>query len=196
MRVDRRIILFFVAFLLGGYVLVYEINGSSKKDPTGPLERIFHFQADNVEEIEILRKSQNIFFKKEGAQWDVAHPDFADAVAPDIINKRIQNLLTIFDYGIVRVVVEGPSDISQFGLDKSELLLSIKVKGEAQPKILLIGNDNPTFMSCYAMVEGEQRVLLLGISYKAEIEREIDFFLDGHIRTELDQQFIGSGRSA
>ena len=177
MKVNRRIIFFFVALLLGGYVLVYEINGSSKRDRTGPEERIFYFNIKNLEQVEIIRKDQSVLFKKEGAKWGVIHPAIADKIDSDTIDQRLQGLLSVFDYGIVRVVDKGPSDVSQFGLDRPELLLSIKTKGEAKPKTLLIGDHNPTFTSCYAMVKGEPKVLLLGISYKVEIESEIKHFL-------------------
>ena len=174
MMVNRRIILIVVALLLGGYVFVYEIQGS-KKGGTGAeqTEKIFYFDPHDVEEMEITRENQTVLFRKEGKDWSVIRPK----IHISNVDKRVYDLLSIFDYGIVDVIERNPSDISQYGLEKPKIRFSIKIKGDSKHKKLLIGDNNPTGMSCYAMVAGKQSVLQLGIMYKLEMTREIEYFL-------------------
>ena len=92
-------------------------------------------------------------------------------------NRRINDLLSIFDYGIVRLIDTNPPDYAQYGLDQPKIELGIKIKGNPKFRTLLIGSNNPNNTSCYARVEGQPEVLLIGISYKRELDREPSFFI-------------------
>ena len=44
--------------------------------------------------------------------------------------KIVHNLLSVFDYGILDVIHDHPTNLADFGLDNPEFEFSIKVKGD------------------------------------------------------------------
>jgi hypothetical protein len=54
--------------------------------------------------------------------------------------------------------------------------LAIKGRKDQGVRTLLIGDDAPGNLSCYAMVEGNPRVILLGVRYRQEFDRALADF--------------------
>ena len=114
----------------------------------------------------------SFLLKKEGGQWKFEKPHRVN-----ISKKRVDDLLSIFDYGIVGVVDKGPSDYAQYGLDRPEVEIGVRVGGLSKFQTLLIGNNNPMDTCSYARVKGRPEVLLVGTSYGREIEEAISYLL-------------------
>ncbi len=157
--------------LLGGYAYFYEINRGERRTKKTSRIEIFNFSTNDVQEIELRQRDQTLLFKKEKGQWSIKRP-----IQTFVDNNKIDDLLSVFDYGVIRVIDVDPSENGQYGLERPEIEFGIKVKGDSEFRTLLIGSNHPTNVSCYARVKGEFRVLLVGIVYKRELERVLSFF--------------------
>ena len=170
-RNRTNLILVSILVFLGGYLYIYERAGVKGVPEARRVERIFNFNIDDIQEITLRWKDGAIFFKKEKGQWMIKEPWEAPAD-----NEKINDLLSLFDYGIVGVV-DAPSDYSQYGLVQPEIEWGIKGKGETAYRSLLIGSNNPNNTSCYARVRGEPRVMIIGGAYKSGLQKEASYFL-------------------
>jgi hypothetical protein len=168
MSFRNTFILAIIFVLLAGFLVKMKWQGIDQK-----VERIFVFNPQEVEEIRLVKRGQAIILEKQGKEWKVT-PSIKTGKAKLLHDeKMIRNLLSIFDYGIIDVIHDHPTNLSDFGLDNPEFEFSIKVKGDPL-RTLLIGSDNPTQNSCYAKVETLPRVLLLGILYKTDLDSIFD----------------------
>jgi len=168
-KVVIKILLTFMLVLLGSYVLYFEIGKDRNETPA--VERIFDFDPEDVRGIVVKRQEVLLSFKKTSDQWAMVRP-----VESKANKKRVEGLLSVFNYGIVRKIDERPSDYGQYGLDRPEIEFSVKVGDDNAPMTLFIGSDNPTKISCYARIKDDPVVLLIGGAYKTELMRDLKFF--------------------
>ncbi len=165
-------ILVFMIFFLGGYVYLFETDSKENNVPiTEKVEMALDFKAENVLEIVLCKNGNKVFLKRENEKWKIK-----GIGVPDVENKRILDLLSFFDHGIVRVIETNPLDIKQYGLDKPKYEFGIKVKGGNVFQTLIIGDDAPGNLSCYAKVKGMPRIILLGIRYRHEFDWALSRF--------------------
>ena len=168
-------VLIVILALLGGYTCFWEIKKPKTGQEAGNAQKIFNINPNDAREIALRMKGLSLLLKKEGDQWRLERP-----YRIVISNKKIEDLLSMFDYGIVKVVDKNPSDYAQYGLVSPEIAFTVKVKGDAVLKTLLIGRNNPTNISCYARVKGRPEVLLVGMLYKRELNsRSLSYFQTG-----------------
>ena len=165
--IHKRLIVLIICFVfLGGYVFIFE-QGGKEKSSGEEAEKIFSFDLKEVKGIKITFQDKSILIQKENEKWTVKQPfDFL------LKSEGISDFLSMFDYGIVRVVHDNPQNLSQWGLSEPEIELSFEVAEGSKPsswKTLFIGKENPSYTSCYAMVKGELRVLMIGAAYKSEL---------------------------
>jgi hypothetical protein len=168
MSFRNTFILAIIFVLLAGFLVKMKWQGIEQK-----VERIFVFNPQEVEEIRLTKDKQTIVLRKEEKEWKVSMLTKTGSARPIADKKIVHSLLSVFDYGILDVIHDHPTNLSDFGLDNPEFEVSIKVKGDPL-KTLLIGSDNPTQNSCYAKVETLPRVLLLGILYKTDLDSIFD----------------------
>lgn len=159
-----NLILFFSLLLLGAYVYIFDPGAVGKRPVGQKVEKIFDFDKEDVQTIMLRRQGQTVIFSKEQGQWMIKEPWHVPAD-----QKRIDDLLSVFRYGIVRSVDDQPADYKQYGLAPPELELGINVKGDAAFRVLELGGDNPGHTGCYARVQGVARVILVGSAYKTEL---------------------------
>ena len=164
MRINKIAILILILTLLGSFVYFYEIRRAKRTKGIVKVEKIFNFDPEDVQEIVLTRKGQTILLNKEDNQWRIKKPFEGPAD-----NDRTLDLLSVYDFGIVRVIDSTPSNYSEYGLDRSEIEFGIKIKGNPVFETLLIGGNNPPNTCCYAKVKGRPDVILIGIGYKRTI---------------------------
>ena len=172
----RIIVLTVVLLMLGGYVFLYDLLEIKEARENPETEAIIHFDPEHLQAIEIvlINKKQTIFLKKEDSQWRIKKPLGAPADP-----KRVDDLLSIFDYGYIEVIDESPSDISQYGLHTPEVELTITVNDERHitSHTLLFGSNNPTNNACYCKIKDEPKIFLVGVLYKNDLEKDVSFYL-------------------
>ena len=77
---------------------------------------------------------------------------------------------------LLRVIEPNCSQFELYGLENPRYEFGVKEKGEDAFQTLLIGEDAPGNLSCYARVEGQKKVLLIGIRYRQEFDRAFTDF--------------------
>ncbi len=169
MNWKETLILAIVFLSLGGYVYFFE---REIEETIPDVENLIDFNTEDVREIVLKSRNQTILFEKENDKWKIKQPQ-----SVDLDQRKVEDLLTVFHYRIVRVLEISPSEVSQFGLDPPELEFGLKLKGEETFKTLLIGSDSPGGGSCYGMITGKSKVYVLGIRYKIELNRDLNYFL-------------------
>ncbi len=171
MKPGRLTMLILVFFLLAAYVFFYEVDRSAELDKTRQVEKALYIDPEDAQEIVLKKEGISVSLKRDNGQWRVIKP-----VQRDADNEKVNDLLTFFDYGIVREIESMPSDLGQYGLDTPKYEFWIRSKGEDTFRALLIGDDAPGNISCYGKVKAYSRVILLGVRYRQELDRAITDF--------------------
>ncbi len=172
MNFNKFVILTVIFLLLGAYVYLFEI-GSSKDEEViaDKVEKALDFNAEDVVGVSLKGNGRAILLKKVKGQWKIERPG-----EPDADNEKVFDLLSFFDYGIVRVIEMNPPDIKEYGLDRPSYEFGVKIAGGESFQTLIIGDDAPGNLSCYAKVKGRTKVVLLGLRYRQEFERALKEF--------------------
>jgi hypothetical protein len=172
MRHKRNIILVIVFILLGLYVNFFEKGRGEKAIPKDEAQKIINFNAEDVEEIILKIDNSNIHFKQKDRKWQIVSPVQADA-----IESKVISLLSVFDYPIVRVIDPNSLDLAQYGLNKPKIELGLRIKGENNYMTLQVGDNSPRGLSCYAKQKEKPEVFLVGLLYKLELRKDVNYFL-------------------
>ena len=169
MNLNKFVILTVIFLLLGAYVYLFEI-GSAKDEEvvTDEVEKALDFNTEDVVGVSLEGNGQAVLLKKVKGQWKIERPG-----GPDADNEKVFDLLSFFDCGIVRVIEMNPSDIKVYGLDRPSFEFGIKIAGGESFHTLIIGDDAPGNLSCYAKVKGRTKVILLGVRYRQEFDRAL-----------------------
>ena len=69
-------------------------------------------------------------------------------------------------------------ELSEYGLNQPEIEFKIKFEGDVPDRTLLIGGDSPSGSCSYGKLKDQSRILLLGIRYKMDLDRDVNFFID------------------
>lgn len=172
MSLNKIYILAAIFLLLGFYVYIFE-NDSDKDEVfvTDEVEKAIDFNAEEILEVKIKREGQTVLLKSLDGQWRIVEP-----VDAGVANERVQEILASFDFGIVRVIEANGSHFKLYGLETPKYEFGIKARGDNTFQTLLIGEDAPGNLSCYARVKGQKKILLLGIRYRQEFERAFTEF--------------------
>jgi len=169
----RLAIFIIILAFLGGYAYFWGMSKPETGQETeNAHDRIFNINPKDAEEIALRMKGLFFLLEEEGGRWRLEKPHRAD-----VDSKRVEDILLIFDYGIVEVIDEDPSDYAQYGLDRPELEIGVRVGGFPAFQTLLIGKNNPTNICSYAKVKGRPEVFLVGTAYRGEVEDAISYVL-------------------
>jgi len=173
MSLNRIGILIVIFLLLGAYVYFYEIGKGEKKDQAPEKVKVLDIDPEAVQEIIIKKEEQSVTLRKVEGGWRIIAPGHGD-----VKKQTVLDLLSFFDYGIVRVIDPNPSDLVQYGLDRPQYEFWIKTKDSDAFQTLLIGSDAPGNISCYGKLKGHPKVVLLGVRYRQEIDLALKNFLE------------------
>jgi len=173
MRRTKISILILVFLLLGTYVYLYEIDKGGKEEKQVPVKvKVLDIKPEDVQEIVIKKEDQSVTLTAAGDCWRIK-----GSAEANVSKEKVYDLLSFFDYGIVREIAASPTDLKEYGLDSPRYEFWIKTKGDDKFEVLLIGGDAPGSISCYGKVKDRPEVVLLGVRYRQEIKRALTNFL-------------------
>jgi len=172
MNLNKLGILAVIFLLLGVYVYIFE-TGSAKVDEilTDKVEKALDFNAEEVLEVKIKKEGRTVLLKLLDGQWRIVKP-----IDAGVANEKVHDLLAFFDCGIVRVIEANGSNFKLYGLENPRYEFGVKTGGDNTFHTLLIGEDAPGNLSCYARVKGKEQVVLLGVRYRQEFDRAFTEF--------------------
>ncbi len=155
----RSAVVFTVVFII--LVPIY-LWGRPRINPNSALKEREEslLKIDGIDSVEMTRGSESLAYvlTPGGKQFRVTQP--ATAFIPQDLMQAMNALLT--NQKDVEVVAENLDNLSEFGLDNPQTLMTIKATDRAQPIKLLFGSENPTRTAVYAEIEGVPKVFLLG----------------------------------
>jgi hypothetical protein len=103
-------------------------------------------------------------------EWRIVEPLKADAENL-AVNGLVSNLKGA---KVEQVVKESASDLEPFGLKEPEIrVVVLMAGGEESPAPLLLGGKSPIGNNSYAMVEGEDKVLLLSTHLVPQFDKDL-----------------------
>jgi hypothetical protein len=171
MRPKSNIILFIIFILLGAYVYFFETGSKEKNYSSEESQKVLRFNPEDVEEIKLKIQGSAMVLKKKDQQWRIVSPMQTDA-----IKSKVDSLLSVFEFPVIRVIDTNPLDLSEYGLNKPKFELGLRMKGENVFKTLHVGNNSPQGLNCYAKLEGNPEVLLIGRIYETKLNINSEFF--------------------
>jgi hypothetical protein len=155
--------------LIGLVTYIYFVD--SKKPASNAPEtkaKAFTVDADQIEEIHMKPASGDASrVQKTNGTWQLLEPEKADADQGQVSNAAT-SLATL---EINRVVDENPSDLSQYGLNPPKAEIAFRVKGQKDPRQLLIGEKTATGSDIYAKTPDQKRVFLISGYLENSFER-------------------------
>ena len=158
-----------LAVLIGLVAYIYFVD--SKKPASGTAEtkaKAFTVDADQIEEIHLKPATGDASrVQKANGTWQLVEPEKADADQGQVSNAAT-SLATL---EINRVVDENPSDLSQYGLNPPKAEVAFRVKGQKEPRQLLIGEKTTTGSDLYAKTPDQKRVFLISGYLENTFER-------------------------
>jgi hypothetical protein len=171
MRRKINIILSIIFIVLGVYVYFFETGSKEKSNPVEEVQKVLDFNPENVEEILLKKQGSTILLKKTGRQWRIVSP-----IQTDAVSSRIDSLLSVFEFPIIRVINPNPLDLSEYGLNKPKIELGLRMKGENVFNTLQVGDHSPQGLSCYAKIGEKPEVFLIGRIYENKLNIKPDYF--------------------
>ena len=158
-----------LAVLIGLVAYIYFVD--SKKPASGAPEtraKAFTVDADQIEEIHMKPATgDQSRVQKANGTWQLIEPEKADADQGQVSNAAT-SLATL---EINRVVDENPSDLSQYGLNPPKAEVAFRVKGQKEPRQLLLGEKTATGSDIYAKTPDQKRVFLISGYLENTFER-------------------------
>lgn len=189
------IVLLVVLAGLVGYI--YFVDAKKPASGTDTKEKAFSgLSADDIEQIQVkAAEGDRSTLQKTNGKWKLAEPVQADADEGEA--TAIAGALAGLD--VERVLDENPGDVKQYGLSPARLELAFRVKGQSEPRRLLIGEKTPTGGDVYAQLAGEKRVVLVNSSVDATFNKNTFALRDKSVlefdRDKVDGLELSSGGS-
>ena len=176
MNWGKTLLLMLGLIALSGYLYIFEIRGGAEKKLADERKKqaewrsiqLFPYQPDEFKKVTLFKDGTTIVYGKEDGGWWMKEP-LTIKGSEGAINDIILSIINVVE---TDPVGDNPTDLAQFGLDAPPLSISVVLEGNAQPKTLLIGVDNPTSITLYAKWEHEPRVFLVGSLIRWEMNKE------------------------
>jgi hypothetical protein len=170
--------------VFGAYVYFFEYKkAEEEKKQEEEEKKVFSIDWEKLQGLEITNAHGTFLVEKvakeaeEGEaasakadEWRIVEPLKADA-ENSAINGLVSNLKGA---KVEQVVTESARDLEPFGLKEPEIRVVVLVaEGEPSPAPLLLGGKSPIGHNSYAMVEGEDKVLLLGTHLVPQFDKDL-----------------------
>lgn len=161
-------------YLLAAVVLVafylYETRKEEKEQTVKEEAKvIFPVKLSQLQILELKREDGTIQLEKTSvdADWVLVSPIHAPTDRMTL--SRLER--TLAELKVERLISESAAALSDFGLDRPSLVLSLK--GEKEGETLSIGAQSPLGASFYASVGKNRKVFLLSGSQRQELDKSL-----------------------
>ncbi len=172
MKFKSLSILLIIFVCLAEYVWYLETNREDGGNETVKEKKLIPLDPEDVQQLTLIRGDEPIVFFRKNDHWMITSPISAEAR-----NEMVHGLLSLFDMEIIREISADESDAAKYGLDHPEIRLEIQYKTDAPSHTLLIGDNSPGSLGCYAKLKNQSRIVLLGILYKNDLNQKLQYFI-------------------
>ena len=180
MKIKRTtLILMLTALALVGFVYLYEIQGTQKQiEIQDKQKQVFDFESEQIQTITIKQNSETLTLKideeAEEKTWNIIAPleTKADLQTVEFLLNEITNLKSD------RSITTSVSQLSEYGLEKPEITVEIKLK-DGKISRLFLGQPDFNGNFIYSQLEPEKEspeevfILLLSVNFKNVLTKPV-----------------------
>ncbi len=164
MRFRTTILLILVLIGLGAYVYWVELP---KAEQEAKKKTLFEFKADDAIEVSLAYPDHELIVKKSGDEWRLVKPMDAPADA-----TTVKNLVSaIADCEVKKAIEDTTPDLAQYGLDKPFVTVTVKLKDQELPAVL-VGKNTPVGVSTYVKKADDPKVLLASSAFRSGMDKK------------------------
>jgi hypothetical protein len=187
MKFRTTLILLIVAIAIGCYIWFYERTQMPTYERAERGKRIVSIKADDIDTVEIIGdKGRIVCAKDKAGDWLLEQPlkYRADKAQLRSICSRIESLNS---ERVIKADEVSAKALEEFGLKKPALTARFKSRGRGFG--LAIGADTPMGENCYARIEGQTDVHILGNAVRSILDKQANDLRDKSV-LELDPKDI------
>ena len=174
-----------VALGVGIFISNKDEEKKSAKPPADTSVKMVSLLEPNIKRIEIKKNEEDTVLERtSGNKWQITAPATYGA-DQEAVNGLAFSAATI---AADRVIEEKASDLAGYGLKNPSLEVDIGTKDGKTTKLLL-GDDNPTGSTTYAMLAGDPRVFSVISSVKIGLSKSVKDLRDKRLLT-FDQDKV------
>ena len=158
-------ILLVLVAVVGGYVLIFELNRRPEKEPDPPF--FYDVELTDITNVSITYQDQEQSFTKVDSNWF-----FKDSGEPVNLQRWSGIPLLLTGPRAARVLKEELDDAQEYGLDPPQTYITVTLKDGRQISVLL-GDKTPDGLSHYAHVVGFSPLYLVSATWGDVINRVV-----------------------
>lgn len=191
MRFRTTIALLLLLIGLGAYVYWVEVP---KAQQEAKKKTLFEFKADDATQVSLVYDDREIVLKKSGDEWRLIKPIEVAADATSVTNL----LNAIGDCEVKKELTDASSDLTQYGLDKPLVTISVKLKDKDLPAIV-VGKNTPVGFSTYVQKADDKKIVLTSSAFRSGMDKKVKDLRDKTIVNFTDKdvqkvQIHGGGK--
>ncbi|MEE8176790.1 MAG: DUF4340 domain-containing protein, partial [Acidobacteriota bacterium] len=189
MKILHTFVALGILLLLGGVLYYLDKNPPENASEAIPKEKLFSFQADQVEEFSIEMPNEPILTSRrlpdgealqteaeveespataDQPQWEFLSPE--GVAADSMLIQYFVESLPGLEY--TPVTEEAPSSLADYGLDQPQKIFSIKLK-QGETVTLSVGGENPSGYAKYGMLSASPGLFLLDSPAYSVLEKTL-----------------------
>jgi hypothetical protein len=170
MRFRTTLILVLVLLGLGAYVYWVEYPQAQEE---AKKKTLIDFKADDATEVSLVYADREIVLKKVGDEWRLSKP--LDSLADSTTVKNLVN--AIAECEVKKQLTETSTDLSQYGLDKPLVTVTVKLKDKELPAIL-VGKNTPVGASTYVERADDKKIVLTNSAFRSGMDKKVNDLRD------------------
>jgi hypothetical protein len=178
MRFRTTLLLILVLAGLGAYVYLVEYP---KAEEEAKKKTLFELKADDVTQITLDYGDHTIVLKKAGNDWRITAP--LDVPADDTAAKNLAS--AIAECEVKRDIKDASSDLSQYGLDKPFVTVTVKL-GDKDLPAFLVGKNTPVGFSTYVQRADDKKIQLTSSAFRSGMDKKVKDLRDKSIIDFVD----------
>ena len=147
-------------------------------------ERVFEIDVEEVVEIRVTLDGAATTIEKVPMKgWEITDP-VRYAADENIVGTLLREFSTLSP---ARTVADSAEVLSEYGLESPSASVEV-IRGLDKPRVLLLGDVNPTGAAYYAAEQGTRRVFLVSAQINGNLRRSTDVLRDRSLmRVERDE---------
>jgi hypothetical protein len=165
MRFRTTILLILVLAGLGAYVYFVEYPHAEQE---AKKKTLFEFKADEATQMTLDYGDHKIVLKKSGNDWRLTEP--LDAPADATTVKNLVN--AVAECEVKRELKDASSDLSQYGLDKPFVTVTVKL-GDKDLPVFMVGKNTPVGFSTYVERADDKKIVLTSSAFRSGMDKKV-----------------------
>ena len=154
------LIVFVIVLIVAYFAMIRVAKSKEAEAVNDDAIELFTLNTDTAKKLNVENENGTFVFVKAKDAWTL-ESDKSITLNETVVSTMLSTLKTI---NASRSVREDVEDLSEYGLDKPKITISVELEDGVRAKIEL-GNEVPIQGGYYGMVDGENHVYVMDESY-------------------------------